>query len=124
MEAASVAGDLAHIYRRVQGAGTLAEITLCAFGHSPTILHASPSESALPQMELSWRSFAGSCERWKDCYSIRNTAAPRNNGQRYIAVTIVALCSGCFSPKRWTVDIRSEERRVGKECRSRWAPYH
>src|ERR1039458_1499915 len=22
------------------------------------------------------------------------------------------------------VDIRSEERRVGKECRSRWAPYH
>ena len=22
------------------------------------------------------------------------------------------------------VDIRSEERRVGKECRSRWSPYH
>ena len=21
-------------------------------------------------------------------------------------------------------DLRSEERRVGKECRSRWAPYH
>src|SRR5204863_5248078 len=21
-------------------------------------------------------------------------------------------------------DVRSEERRVGKECRSRWAPYH
>ena len=21
-------------------------------------------------------------------------------------------------------DIRSEERRVGKECRSRWSPYH
>ena len=26
---------------------------------------------------------------------------------------------------RWGVDsIRSEERRVGKECRSRWSPYH
>ena len=25
----------------------------------------------------------------------------------------------------WLVDIeRSEERRVGKECRSRWSPYH
>src|SRR5687768_18542173 len=24
----------------------------------------------------------------------------------------------------WTLDPRSEERRVGKECRSRWAPYH
>src|SRR2546422_11693821 len=23
-----------------------------------------------------------------------------------------------------TVDARSEERRVGKECRSRWSPYH
>src|SRR5260370_25902525 len=26
-----------------------------------------------------------------------------------------------FSDLRWT---RSEERRVGKECRSRWSPYH
>ena len=24
----------------------------------------------------------------------------------------------------WTSDDRSEERRVGKECRSRWSPYH
>src|SRR2546430_4831012 len=23
-----------------------------------------------------------------------------------------------------TYDLRSEERRVGKECRSRWSPYH
>ena len=23
-----------------------------------------------------------------------------------------------------TIDTRSEERRVGKECRSRWSPYH
>src|SRR2546430_11455708 len=24
----------------------------------------------------------------------------------------------------WTLGVRSEERRVGKECRSRWSPYH
>ena len=24
----------------------------------------------------------------------------------------------------WGVSYRSEERRVGKECRSRWSPYH
>ena len=24
----------------------------------------------------------------------------------------------------WQFDERSEERRVGKECRSRWSPYH
>ena len=23
-----------------------------------------------------------------------------------------------------SLDMRSEERRVGKECRSRWSPYH
>ena len=26
--------------------------------------------------------------------------------------------------KNSIVDVRSEERRVGKECRSRWSPYH
>ena len=26
------------------------------------------------------------------------------------------------APRRWVT--RSEERRVGKECRSRWSPYH
>ena len=24
----------------------------------------------------------------------------------------------------YTANVRSEERRVGKECRSRWSPYH
>src|SRR2546430_17724563 len=27
-------------------------------------------------------------------------------------------------PEDWDRMIRSEERRVGKECRSRWSPYH
>ena len=26
--------------------------------------------------------------------------------------------------RRWHAQLRSEERRVGKECRSRWSPYH
>ena len=26
--------------------------------------------------------------------------------------------------RRWRDALRSEERRVGKECRSRWSPYH
>ena len=30
--------------------------------------------------------------------------------------------SGLSLPFLWTT--RSEERRVGKECRSRWSPYH
>ena len=33
------------------------------------------------------------------------------------------LCSAADIPLEY-VDARSEERRVGKECRSRWSPYH
>ena len=29
-----------------------------------------------------------------------------------------------FVPMKWHLVTRSEERRVGKECRSRWSPYH
>ena len=44
------------------------------------------------------------------------------------------LPAGRFARKEWKRDahdgneggggVRSEERRVGKECRSRWSPYH
>ena len=33
--------------------------------------------------------------------------------------TILRMIAGLENP-----DSRSEERRVGKECRSRWSPYH
>src|SRR2546422_6962212 len=29
-----------------------------------------------------------------------------------------------YTNRRWKTRARSEERRVGKECRSRWSPYH
>ena len=40
------------------------------------------------------------------------------------SVTIPDI-EGCFTQGE-TMDeaVRSEERRVGKECRSRWSPYH
>ena len=39
------------------------------------------------------------------------------------------IVSSKSSPPRWVLPLidfllRSEERRVGKECRSRWSPYH
>ena len=33
------------------------------------------------------------------------------------------VIAGTYSEGTHTI-VRSEERRVGKECRSRWAPYH
>ena len=38
-------------------------------------------------------------------------------------VVIDLSCESCTDPYVQTLT-RSEERRVGKECRSRWAPYH
>src|SRR3712207_9139517 len=37
---------------------------------------------------------------------------------------ITAWTNLCETTRRDAFDIRSEERRVGKECRSRWSPYH
>ena len=36
----------------------------------------------------------------------------------------LALLSGEYIEMRFCRKWRSEERRVGKECRSRWSPYH
>src|SRR2546429_9114802 len=34
-----------------------------------------------------------------------------------------AVAAGVGAPAIWAWGMRSEERRVGKECRSRWSPY-
>ena len=50
---------------------------------------------------------------------------------RVIPVLLIAdgrfVKTRCFSDPVYVgdpVNVRSEERRVGKECRSRWSPYH
>ena len=48
----------------------------------------------------------------------------------FVACTLLALhrrrwvLAGLAAAVATTADPRSEERRVGKECRSRWSPYH
>src|SRR3712207_1191490 len=36
----------------------------------------------------------------------------------------MVACVMCQGDKEFAKEKRSEERRVGKECRSRWSPYH
>src|ERR1035437_1469767 len=63
LEPANVAGDLAHICGRSQGAGTLAETTSCAFGHFFNHLtRLSFRFRAAPQTGLYWRRLAGSSQ--------------------------------------------------------------
>src|SRR5579864_1293892 len=56
---------------------------------------------------------------------------PSDQGRTSCAVVDVAFDPGHVGPFGYTraaatdiANIRSEERRVGKECRSRWSPYH
>ena len=51
----------------------------------------------------------------------------RHNGYliRYAAHGQEMIEEGAaLTPNFWRATTRSEERRVGKECRSRWSPYH
>ena len=48
-----------------------------------------------------------------------------------LLITFFMLCTTLSKPQTMEIsmpsndkNIRSEERRVGKECRSRWSPYH
>ena len=46
-----------------------------------------------------------------------------NNSQYFLDVAL-ATSDGSGNLGKFTLIARSEERRVGKECRSRWSPYH
>ena len=47
-------------------------------------------------------------------------ATERKLGGRLVTIVV----RGELTSVKASVDARSEERRVGKECRSRWSPYH
>ena len=47
-----------------------------------------------------------------------------NNGKIYKIEPICEYDEGDIYIGSTTKEYRSEERRVGKECRSRWSPYH
>ena len=47
-----------------------------------------------------------------------------NNYAPFVATTIASVCDNTKSFCDFYILDRSEERRVGKECRSRWSPYH
>src|SRR5262249_59029626 len=58
---------------------------------------------------------------------VQTCALPISNGSRIcgcVAPRITGFLNDGFSERNSSVERRSEERRVGKECRSRWAPDH
>ena len=41
-----------------------------------------------------------------------------------VVLVVAAYQISAGTIKKYSQNLRSEERRVGKECRSRWSPYH
>src|SRR2546429_6276652 len=75
--------------------------------HSPVPHHVADGSTAFPVGPIV-RQFVGIAE------GLASRARANSSGN-------VHLVSGHVVPQRVE---RSEERRVGKECRSRWSPYH
>src|SRR5256885_3909116 len=79
--------------------------TLTAAGANPSIMLSLSREPGLHAVET---AVVGSSNANAD------SADPTVGSTRNAVLTI----------STYTVNMRSEERRVGKECRSRWSPYH
>ena len=67
-----------------------------------------------------WNSSRQRIDEQKREVGVRNTAIDGNNSKLKNAV------KECLEQllEDHSLTYRSEERRVGKECRSRWSPYH
>ena len=61
---------------------------------------------------------------WNAAHPAGSIGKPlRHNGIPYQGMNILLLWCEAME-KGYSAPLRSEERRVGKECRSRWSPYH
>ena len=56
--------------------------------------------------------------------SFANCGMPYHIGGEIVERAKLVVASAQLLRRRFRIDVRSEERRVGKECRSRWSPYH
>src|SRR5256885_6611290 len=69
-------------------------------------------------------------KQWRDCAADVARGAGDEEAHYFffsmarLNARAIALSPASLSPRSSANLTRSEERRVGKECRSRWSPYH
>src|SRR2546422_9495024 len=96
--------------------------------------HLPPPVRTFPPIRL-YGSFLNRLVRWRSArrqyfatYFLRNRPQlqliSRLSDQIAVGSTLRLAVLGCSNGAEVYSTLRSEERRVGKECRSRWSPYH
>src|SRR3989440_11346495 len=59
-----------------------------------------------------------------EAYNADNLGTGNSAGYAGMTVSLLQAYDSAIVPTKLNIVTRSEERRVGKECRSRWSPYH
>ena len=75
------------------------------------------------------QSFVNSAKRVPQGYfavgsKIKSVPKPHHIRSNFMLISYLKTVLRCRPRFSYSELIRSEERRVGKECRSRWSPYH
>src|SRR2546422_10549098 len=100
------------------------DVGLVGFGFAGKVFHA-PVIRAVAGLRLTTivqRSGGGAPDpRYADVEVVRSVDDLLT---RAIDVVVIATPNTSHHPIAKQCLLRSEERRVGKECRSRWSPYH
>src|SRR2546429_3807740 len=102
--------------------------TRCSRDWSSDVCSFVPSRRRHTRCSRDWSSDVCSSDLGAKCEVIAPTLVPVKSGERVKtdrrdALKLARNYRAGELTAVWVPD-RSEERRVGKECRSRWAPYH
>ena len=120
---------------KMAGASGPSFAPIVLFGSRSSLPHGVPTQRALQRGDIVLLDFG--CVRESYCSDLTRTyvfdTIPAAWFEEIYAVTLKAQLAGlaairpgasCRDVDASAREIRSEERRVGKECRSRWSPYH
>src|SRR2546422_3177764 len=71
-----------------------------------------------------WSSDVCSSDLDAELFGNANAGLEEDSANRKLLEVAFGFAEGPFHRDKCRQGSRSEERRVGKECRSRWSPYH
>src|SRR3712207_9503802 len=88
-------------------------------------LFAFATAAAAPPVQTSAQALADDAAQYAARYRVDGSKAIRRLKAQEASVPTTAAIAREFATRLAAISVdRSEDRRVGKECRSRWPPYH